>query len=206
MKATGGLRNSFSYCKWAAQSVCPKCLQRDAYFNESCALQWEYILHISIRTKHHTSDQTLADLTDARLMLMLDHFMLWMRSWFDNHKEPGYVAIDRGHICIDPCILSLNRPPVSPFLTRAHIHTLSCQDGYRFKGKELLNDLARWSGDIQSNFIHHWYSHAALRKCLGICYPHHSHTHAHTIEIVTLAWDIKNNAGDYVLILGLIYS
>lgn len=27
---------------------------------------------------------------------------------------------------------------------------------------------------------------AALRKCLGICNPHRSHTHAHTIEIVTL--------------------
>lgn len=153
----------------------------------------ENTYYISIRTSHQTRDQTLTDLTDDRLMLMLNHFMLWMRSWFDNHKGPGNAAIDRGHNCIDPCILSLNTPPVPPFLTHAHIDVciLSCQDGYRFKGKELLNDLALWSGDIPSNFIHHWYSHAALRKCLGICYPHRSHTHAHTIEIVTLVWDIK---------------
>lgn len=71
----------------------------------------------------------LTDLSDDRL-LILDHP-------FANHKEPGNAAMVGGHECIDPCFLSLNTPPVPPFLTHAHtcMHTfLSRQIPFQEEG------------------------------------------------------------------------
>ncbi len=81
-------------------------------------------MRISVYTRHVTRE-TWTDLTDTRLMLSLDHFTLWMRSWFANRKGPGNAAKYRGHDWIDPCFLSLNTSSSPIYHTCIHtsMHT-----------------------------------------------------------------------------------